>query len=156
MSKLFGEFDCKLDAKGRLMVPAMLKKKLPDVEREGLMICRGFENSLIIYPMKVWEKMEQRLEDVNYFQKEGRGFLRSMLRGLTELSLDAAGRVLLPKILLDHAGITSELVLVGQLDKIEVWDKATYEASFAQEQDEDFAEKAERVLGRQKGVADGE
>jgi len=138
------------------MVPAMLKKKLPDVEREGLMICRGFENSLIIYPMKVWEKMEQRLEEVNYFQKDGRGFLRSMLRGLTELSLDAAGRVLLPKTLLDHAGITSELVLVGQLDKIEVWDKATYEASFAEEQDEDFAEKAERVLGKQKGGVDGE
>ena len=100
--------------------------------------------------------MEQRLEEVNYFQKDGRGFLRSMLRGLTELSLDAAGRVLLPKTLLDHAGITSELVLVGQLDKIEVWDKATYEASFAEEQDEDFAEKAERVLGKQKGGVDGE
>jgi MraZ protein len=155
MTQLLGEFDCKLDAKGRLMVPAALKKQLPDAEQEGLIINRGFEKNLVIYPKKVWDAIVTDLSKLNIYEKNNREFIRSFTRGATELSLDAAGRVLLPKSLVDYAGIGSDLVLACQLDRIEVWDKKSYEDIF-DDVPENFANLAEQVMGGKKGGADGE
>jgi MraZ protein len=155
MTQLLGEFDCKLDAKGRLMVPAALKKQLPDAEQEGLIINRGFEKNLVIYPKKVWDAIVTDLSKLNIYEKNNREFIRSFTRGATELSLDAAGRVLLPKSLVDYAGIGSDLVLACQLDRIEVWDKKAYEDIF-DDVPENFANLAEQVMGGKKGGADGE
>ena len=155
MTQLLGEFDCKLDAKGRLMVPAALKKQLPDSEKEGLIINRGFEKNLVIYPKKVWDAIVTDLSKLNIYEKNNREFIRSFTRGATELSLDAAGRVLLPKSLVDYAGIGSDLVLACQLDRIEVWDKKAYEDIF-DDVPENFANLAEQVMGGKKGGIDGE
>jgi MraZ protein len=156
MVQLLGEFDCKLDAKGRLMVPSSLKKQLPDVEREGLVINRGFEKHLVIYPKKVWERKVEELSKLNQYEEKSRQFIRLFTRGATELSLDATGRVNLPKSLLESVGISNntELVLACQFDKIEVWSKTAYEAIF----DEDpasFAALAEEVMGTQNRRDDG-
>ena len=156
MTQLIGEFDCKLDAKGRLSVPSSLKKQLPDVERDGLIVSRGFEQNLIIYPKKVWEGIVAEMMKLNMYVPENRDFVRKFQRGATELSLDAAGRVLLPKSLTDFAKIGSELVLACQLDKIEVWDKKAYEDLF-NDSLEDFAALAQKVMGGNNGrIADGE
>lgn len=155
MTQLLGEFDCKLDAKGRLMVPAALKKQLPNAENEGLIINRGFEKNLVIYPKNVWDAVVSDLAKLNIYDEENRRFVRAFTRGATEISLDAAGRVLLPKSLTEYAGIASDLVLACQLDRIEVWDKKSYEDIF-DDVPENFANLAQKVMGSKKGGADGE
>ncbi|MFW0717055.1 division/cell wall cluster transcriptional repressor MraZ [Pedobacter sp. N23S346] len=155
MTQLLGEFDCKLDAKGRLMVPAALKKQLPNSENEGLIINRGFEKNLVIYPKNVWDAVVADLAKLNIYDQENRAFVRAFTRGATELSLDAAGRVLLPKSLVEYAGIGSDLVLACQLDRIEVWDKKSYEDIF-DDVPANFADLAQKVMGNKKGGDDGE
>ncbi len=155
MTQLLGEFDCKLDAKGRLMVPAALKKQLPNSENDGLIINRGFEKNLVIYPKNVWDAVVADLAKLNIYDQENRAFVRAFTRGATELSLDAAGRVLLPKSLVDYAGIGNDLVLACQLDRIEVWDKKSYEDIF-DDVPANFADLAQKVMGNKKGGADGE
>ena len=148
MVQLLGEYDCKLDAKGRLMVPSGLKKQLPNVDQEGLVINRGFEKHLVIYPKKVWEQKIEELSKLNQYEEKHRIFIRLFTRGATELVMDAAGRINLPKSLMEAVGISSnsELVLACQLDKIEVWNKAAYEALF-DEDPKSFALLAEEVMG---------
>ncbi len=156
MVQLLGEFDCKLDAKGRLMVPSSLKKQLPNVEKDGLVINRGFEKHLVIYPKKVWQAIVEDLSKLNAYEQKTREFIRYFTRGATELTLDATGRVNLPKSLLESVGISinTEIVLACQFDKIEVWSKAAYEALF-DEEPENFAELAEEVMGNLNRREDG-
>jgi MraZ protein len=156
MVQLLGEFDCKLDAKGRLMVPSSLKKQLPGIEQEGLVINRGFEKHLVIYPRKVWESKVEELSKLNQYEEKSRQFIRFFTRGATELTLDATGRVNLPKSLLESVGISNntELVLACQFDKIEVWSKTAYEAIFV-EDPANFAALAEQVMGNQNRRGDG-
>ena len=153
MSHLIGEFDCKLDAKGRLMVPSGLKKQLPAVDAEGLVINRGFEKHLTMYTKAQWDKITAELAALNQYEKKTRDFIRYFTRGASELSLDASGRVLLPKSLLEYAGIGAEVVLSCQFDKIELWAKDTYEAQLDNEP-ESFANLAEEVMGSKRGGND--
>lgn len=146
MIQLLGEFDCKLDAKGRLMVPSSLKKQLPNVEQEGLVVNRGFEKHLVVYPKKVWEGIVAELSKLNQYEKKTREFIRFFTRGATELTLDASGRVLLPKSLLEFAGISGDVVLACQFDKIELWAKDAYD-NLLDNEPENFANLAEEVMG---------
>lgn len=154
MVQLLGEFDCKLDAKGRLMVPSGLKKQLPNVEQEGLVVNRGFEKHLVIYPKKVWEGIVEELSKLNQYEKKNREFIRFFTRGAMELTLDASGRVNLPKSLLEFAGINGEVVLACQFDKIELWAKEAYD-SLLDSEPEDFAQLAEEVMGNKNRGEDG-
>ena len=146
MSHFLGEFDCKLDAKGRLMLPSGLRKQMPDAEKDGLVVNRGFEKHLVVYTRKEWDKIMEDLGKLNQFEKKTREFIRYFTRGATELSLDAAGRVLLPKALLEYAGIAADAVLSSQFNKIEVWAKESYDAQMDNEP-ENFANLAEEVMG---------
>lgn len=147
MIQLIGEFECKLDAKGRLVVPAALKRQLPDVEREGLVVNRGFEGNLVIYTKAEWDKQASKIAKLNTFNKRNRDFVRQFMRGATVLTLDSAGRVLLPKMLLDYAGIAGDVVLACQFDKIEVWSKSVYDEMMDEGGDMDFSDLAEEVMG---------
>ncbi len=147
MGFLIGEYECKLDTKGRMVVPAALKRQLPDVEREGLVVNRGFEKNLVIYTRAEWDKILKQLARLNQFQVKNREFVRRFMSGATELSLDSAGRVLLPKSLLEYAEVGAELVLACNLEKIEVWSKAKYEEQMNAVSSEDFADLAEEVMG---------
>jgi MraZ protein len=147
MSKILGEFDCKLDAKGRMMIPAGLKKQLPGAGDEGLVINRGFEKHLVIYTRKEWDIVAEDLEKLNSYEQKTREFIRYFTRGATELTLDAAGRILLPKKLLEYAGIESDVVLSCQFNKIEVWAEGAYNAQM-DNAPENFAKLAEEVMGR--------
>ena len=151
MVQLLGEFDCKLDSKGRMMVPSSLKKQLPEAERDGLVINRGFEKHLVIYPRKVWEEIVAELAKLNQYERKTREFIRFFTRGASELTLDASGRVLLPKSLIEFAGIKGDVVLACHINKIEVWAKSSYDALLDNEP-ENFANLAEEVMGnRQEG-----
>ncbi len=110
---------------------------------------------MVIYPRKVWEKTVAELGKLNMFERKNREFVRAFQRGATPLVLDATGRVLLPKTLLEYAGIGSELILACQLDKIELWDKKVYDGLFDGEP-ENFSALAEEVMGtKNKGGVDG-
>ena len=146
MSHFLGEFECKLDAKGRMMIPGSLKRQLPEAEREGLVVNRGFEKHLVIYTRKEWNIIIEDLAKLNQYEKRTREFIRYFTRGATELSLDASGRILLPKALLEYAGIGNDVVLACQLNKIEVWDQKAYDAQMDSEP-ENFANLAEEVMG---------
>jgi MraZ protein len=146
MPNFLGEFDCKLDAKGRMMIPVGLKKQLPEAVSEGLVINRGFEKHLVIYTRKEWDKIVDELSQLNQYEKKTREFIRYFTRGASELTLDAAGRVLLPKALLEYAGITADVVLACQFNKIEVWAQDAYDAQMDNEP-ENFANLAEEVMG---------
>ena len=151
MSNFLGEFDCKLDAKGRMMIPVGLKKQLPEAVAEGLVINRGFEKHLVIYTRKEWDKTVADLQELNQYEKKSREFIRYFMRGASELTLDSAGRVLLPKSLLEYAGIdgSGDVVLSCQLNTIEVWAKNAYDAELDNEP-ENFAKLAEEVKGGAK------
>ncbi|HEY8928904.1 MAG TPA: division/cell wall cluster transcriptional repressor MraZ [Mucilaginibacter sp.] len=149
MSFLTGEFECKLDNKGRMMIPAGLKKKLPTAESEGLVINRGFKKYLVIYTKQEWDKKLDELNKLNQYETKNIEFIRYFTRGATELSVDSVGRVNLPQGLLDYAGITGEVVLSCQLTKIEMWNKAAYDEMINNEPD-NFAALAEEVMGDKK------
>src|ERR1700753_3974019 len=141
MSKFLGEFDCKLDAKYRMMIPAGLKKQLPHGGEKGLVINRGFEKHLVIYTREEWDKIVEDLEKLNQYEKKTREFIRYFTRGASELTLDGAGRVLLPKALMEYAGIAADVTLACQFNKIEVWATDAYEAQMDNEP-ENFANLA--------------
>lgn len=146
MPHFLGEFECKLDAKGRMMIPSNLRKQLPEAEREGLVINRGFEKHLVIYQRKEWDLILDDLSKLNQYEKKNRDFVRYFTRGATEIIPDTAGRILFPKTLLDYAGIEAEVVLTGNLNKIEVWAQSAYDEQLDNEP-ENFAKLAEEVMG---------
>ncbi|GGE32673.1 MULTISPECIES: division/cell wall cluster transcriptional repressor MraZ [Sphingobacterium] len=155
MDQLIGEFDCKLDTKGRMVVPAALKRQLPDVERVGLVMNRGFEKNLVIYTREEWSKKMNQLAKLNQYNEKTRIFIRQFMRGATELTLDSAGRVLLPKSLLEYANIKGEVFLQCQFDKIELWAKDEYEKMMDSGSEEDFSALAEEVMGGFNFAGDG-
>ena len=152
MASLVGEYHCKLDAKGRFLFPSGLRKQLDPSAAETFMVNRGFEQCLSIYPMNEWERVSKRLEALNLFKPENRKFYRLFHNGAQTLSLDNAGRVLLPKSLLEHAGVKKEVVLIAYGDRIEVWDQKVYSQWLSSSAD-DFADLADKVMG---GDLDGE
>ena len=154
MSYLTGEFECKLDAKGRMMIPTGLKKQLPEADSEGLVINRGLEKYVVIYTKTEWDKKLNELSKLSEYDRKSLAFVRYFMAGATNLQPDAAGRVLLPKHLTDHAGITGEVVLTCMLNKVEVWDKKAHQVMISNEP-ENFAELAEEVMGN-KGRGNNE
>jgi MraZ protein len=146
MNHFLGEYECKLDTKGRMVLPAALKRQMPDVEREGLVINRGLESHLVIYTRAEWNRIMDKLSGLNQFERKSRDFIRKFMRGATELTLDSAGRVLIPKTLQAYAGISTEVVLASQFNKIEVWAKERYDELW-EDEGEEFAALAEEVMG---------
>lgn len=142
-----GEYICKLDAKGRLTVPAGLKKQLESEGKEGFVLNRGFEGCLGLYPKKDWQVLADKLNQLNLFVAKNRAFVRKFQNGASQLDMDGNGRVLVPKDLMAYAGISKEVVLFAYADRIEIWDKKRYDELMSEEMD-DFADLAEDVMGR--------
>lgn len=149
MSMFLGEYECKLDAKGRLSMPSSLRKQMPQAAGERLVVNRGFEKCLVLYPKNEWDIITAELAKQNAYMTKTREFIRYFTRGATELVLDGAGRILLPKSLQEYAGLKTEIVLSTQLNKIEIWSKETYDQLLSNEP-EDFARLAEEVMGNKK------
>jgi MraZ protein len=146
MLNLIGEYECKLDPKGRIMLPSSLKKQIPPEAEDRFVINRGFEKCLVIYPMNEWKSISEDINRLNLYVKKNRDFVRYFQRGATEFRLDGNNRLLLPKTLLDYAGIGKDIVLFAYSNRIEVWDKDTYNTLLTDEP-EDFARLAEDVMG---------
>ncbi len=146
MTNFIGEFECKLDAKGRLMLPSSLRKQLDPAAQESFVMNRGFEKCLVLDPKNDWKYISEEVNKLNQYVKKNREFTRYFYRGATELGLDGTGRLLFPKRLLEYAGVEKEVVLFAHGNKIEIWDKKAYDNLLTDEPDE-FANLAEEVMG---------
>ena len=146
MTHLIGTYECKVDAKGRLMLPSALKKQLQAVLGDGLVLKRSlFQNCIEMHPMNEWEKMMERVNSINRFKKKNNDFIRKFMAGVKMVEVDANARILIPKELIHFAGIKKEIVLTSNVNMVEIWDKESYENAL--DQVDDFAELAEEVMG---------
>lgn len=150
MTQFLGEHECRLDAKGRLSFPSALRRQVSPEAKEKFVINRGFENCLALYPWDEWQKISAEVNRLNMYVKKNRDFARYFYRGATELELDAAGRMLLPKRLCEYAGIDKDVILSAFSNKIEVWSKEQFEQLMKNEP-ADFSDLAEEVMGRLNG-----
>lgn len=140
------EYECKLDAKGRLVLPAKVKAALPQASGNNIVVTRGFEPCLVVYPKSEWDKVFEKVAKLNEFNIEYRKFQRNFLRGNTELELDKIGRFLIPKTLIKHGQLEKEVVMVGLGNRLEIWNPEVYDNFLINDQDE-FALMAEKFLG---------
>lgn len=146
MSSIIGTYECKIDAKGRLMVPAPLKKQLPSLE-DGFVLKRSvFDKCVELWPKSEWDVMMVKINGLNRFVKKNNDFIRKFMAGVKMVEIDDAGRLLITKDLIDFAGISKDLVLTSKVNIIEIWDKDLYEQSISGD-DMDFANLAEEVMG---------
>ncbi len=152
MLNLLGEYEATIDSKGRFLVPGSLKKQLPDGESR-LVISRGFEKCLTLYPMASWEPLVARIRQLNDFDPKVREFKRLFLGGATEVELDSAGRLLLPPQLKEFAGLTKDITLAADLDKINIWDSSKYKQFFEDFSPDTFSNLAAEVMVDKGGIS---
>jgi MraZ protein len=146
MTGLIGEYDCKVDAKGRFMFPVDLRKQLVELFEKGFVINRNLhQKCLVLYPLSEWEKLNKKLSKLNRLIKSNDVFVRKFTGGATSVEADGSGRLLLPKSLTDYAEIKSDLKVLGSNNVIELWDKKLYEDFL--NQDINIEQLAEDVLG---------
>lgn len=145
--QLLGEYDCKIDAKGRMRMPSGLIAQLGEKESYTFVINRGFEKCLMIYPEEVWERILSEINNLNIYNKKNRDFVRYFHRGAQKVTMDSADRILVTKRLLEYAEIDKDVILNAYVDRIEIWSKEEYDRLLAEEPD-DFSDLAEEVLGK--------
>ena len=150
MAGFLGEYEATLDAKGRFLVPAGFKKQLPEGDVVSFVLNRGFEKCLSLYTSIGWEPIFSELSKLNDFDPKVRQFKRYFLNGATQVVPDGAGRLLLPKNLMEYAGLEKDIVLVSAIDKIEIWDKTKYQQFFETFSPETFSDLAKEVMAGDK------
>lgn len=144
MLNLIGEYEISLDAKGRFLLPAAFRKQLPEGSGGRFVINRGFEQCLVLYPIETWDAKAAEVDALDDFKPEVRRFKRLFRNGASFVEVDSADRILVPKALVEHAGIKKEMVFTAQGNKVELWDKDTY-YSYIDEYKDDFSELAEKM-----------
>lgn len=147
MLNLIGVHECKMDAKGRVMIPAALKKQLLPLLQDGFILKRSvFQKCLELYPMGEWQKVMGKVNSLNRFVKKNNDFIRMYTAGVKILEMDSSGRLNIPKDLMTFSSLQSELVLSSSVGMIEVWDKQSYENTL-NDPEVDFGSLAEEVMG---------
>ena len=137
---LLGEYKHNLDPKGRVAVPAKFRDKLSS----GVIVTKGFDNCLLVFAMKEWEVLAQKLVVLPIAQADSRAFGRHMLAGATDVEIDAQGRILIPDYLRKYADLKKEVVLAGLYSRVEIWD-ATRWAEYKRKTESASDEIAERM-----------
>ena len=150
MAGFKGQAENSIDDKGRVALPAKMRRALSPEAKETFVATRGLERCVFLYPLDVWERVEDQIGNLNTFQRETRDFTRNILRWAEETTLDGQGRISLTKTLLDFAGLGvgngAKALFIGALDHIEVWDPDVFDA-YLNEQPEEYETVAERVMG---------
>ncbi|MDA1209755.1 MAG: division/cell wall cluster transcriptional repressor MraZ [Bacteroidetes bacterium] len=147
MLNLIGTYHCKADNKGRVMVPADLKKQLSAVLAEGFVLKRAvFQPCLELYPMDQWNELMQKIGGLNQFNRKNNDFTRRFTAGVRRIELDATGRMNIPADLMSVAQIKRDLVLTASVGIVEIWDAQKYEQAIS-DAALNFADLAEEVMG---------
>lgn len=150
MIGFIGEYESTIDAKGRFLLPSGFKKQLPEAESALFVLNRGFEKCLTLYPIQSWKPIFKDISQLNDFDPKVRAFRRYFLNGATQVELDNAGRLLLPKNLMEYASLEKDIVLVSGLNKIEIWDKTKYQQFFDDMSPEAFSNLANEVMNKRE------
>ncbi len=144
---LIGTYECKTDAKGRVMLPSALKKQMAAIMTDGFVIKRSVFNSCLeLHPIQEWDGLMQEVNKLNRFVKKNNDFIRLFTAGVKKVDMDSNARLQLPKDLVQFAGISKNIVLSSSLNMLEIWDKDNYE-NVLKDASVDFAELAEDVMG---------
>jgi len=125
-TNFFGEYECKLDEKGRLRLPSAILNQLGENNSQDFVANRGFERCLYLFPKDIWTVKLNEVQGLNEYLPEVRQFKRYFYRGATEFTPDKADRILLPKILLDYAGIDKTLIITAVGEYLEIWNAEAY------------------------------
>jgi MraZ protein len=146
MAGLVGEYEVKLDVKGRFLFPSHLRRQISPTAQDRFMLNKGFENCLTLYPMDEWEKLSRHLSKMNLFKPENRLFYRLFHQGAKDITLDSVGRLLIPSSQIVRVGLQKEAMLIAYNDRIEIWDKSNY-FDMIENNIADFADLANKVMG---------
>ncbi len=147
LNTIIGTYECKVDAKGRLLLPAPLKKQLTASLQDGFVLKRSvFDSCLELWPIAEWNLMMLKINKLNRFNKKNNDFIRKFMAGVKIIEIDDLGRLLVPKDLTAFSHILKDVVLSSKVNIVEIWDKDLYEKSIASG-DIDFADLAEEVMG---------
>lgn len=117
-----GEYSHTIDEKGRMAVPAKVRKNLGT----GAVVTRGLDSCLWLFPKKQWDELAQKLAQLPMTDPNSRAFSRLMLAGAMEVEFDSQGRVLLPAYLRDFAKLSKNAVIAGLYNRLEIWDAETW------------------------------
>jgi len=146
MHSYIGDYNCKADAKGRILFPSAFLRQMTASTNERFVVKKDlFEKCLVLYPIEEWERQNKIIRSkINPYNKEHNRFIRGFYKGTAEIVLDGNNRMLIPKRLLDLVEITKEVVLAGQDGKIEIWAKKLYEKFL--DVDDEFAQLTEKIM----------
>jgi len=151
MKSVLGVYECSMDAKGRVLLPAGLKRQLDSAAHEGFVLKRSvFSPCLELHTMEQWRGMSEKIGKLNRFVKKNADFVRLFHAGGKMVELDGSGRILIAKDLAAFARLERELVFSGTPLGVEIWSRSAYEAA-VNPSDLDFAQLAEEVMGGQNG-----
>lgn len=147
MATFIGDYPCKVDAKGRIILPSAFKKQMPASAQDHFVVRKDiFENCLVLYAIDDWNRQLEKIrKKINPYNREHNMFLRNFFKGTAELVLDNNNRMLIPRRLMDLIGVDRDVVLAGQDGRIEIWPASVYETIGMQS--DDFADLAEKLLG---------
>ena len=147
MATFIGDYTCKVDVKGRIILPMAFKKQMPADAQDHFVVRKDiFENCLVLYSIEDWNRQLTKIrKTINPYNREHNMFLRNFFKGTAELSLDNSNRLLIPKRLMDLIGAERDVVLAGQDGRIEIWASEVYEK--IDMPGDDFAKLAEKLMG---------
>ncbi len=145
MSSFKGSYNYSVDNKGRLNLPAKLRKYVSPEANDTFVLTRGFEKCLYVYPLDEWNKLEEHLRKLSSYNAEHRQFMREILELAQESQLDSQSRLMIPQDLREYADIQNEVRILGTLDKIEVWNPKVYE-EYKKAHPESYEAVAEKVM----------
>lgn len=146
MAGFLGEYEATIDAKGRFLLPGGIKKQMPE-GTSTIVISRGFEKNLLLYPLKTWEAIEEKLKKLNDFNPKVSQFRTLFVGGASYVELDTAGRILLPPSLREYAALGKDILLASDIDKIKIWDSVKYKKLFEEFSSDAFTGLASEIMG---------
>lgn len=126
VNNFIGQYDCKMDAKGRIIMPARFREKLT-IESTIFVITRGLDNAIDVFTKNAWDKYSEKIEKLSYTNPTQRGYKRFVTNDARELEFDSQGRMTIPKSLITYADLKKEIIVTGFGDRIQIWDKEKYE-----------------------------
>ncbi|HTP80288.1 MAG TPA: division/cell wall cluster transcriptional repressor MraZ [Bacteroidota bacterium] len=129
MSTFKGRFSYTVDSKGRVALPAKLRKNLSSSSKGNFVVTRGFEKCLYVYPQDEWNRLEETFRTLSFGNPQHRFFLRTILEWATDCDLDSQSRISVPQTLLEYASLIKEgeVIILGVLERIEIWNPSEYQ-----------------------------
>jgi MraZ protein len=150
MNTFTGDYSCRLDEKGRVPLPSAFIRQMAGAVQEKFVLRKDiFASCLVLYPMDEWARQNHILrQNTNPYNREHGEFLRMFFKGTAEITLDSNNRMLIPRKFLDDIGAAREIVMAGQLSRIEIWAKESYEK--IESSGDQIADLAEKIMGKLK------